>query len=344
MATLTEVAYYTRKSVVYGGIGLAALILLRITWGVFSSWWTERNPPAPPPPTMAFGVLPELKFPEGEDPGSINLRLETITGSTPDLGSQGKVYFMPAFRANVLGLELATEMAIKLGFLFAPTRLDEQLYEWTREGELPGRLTVDLVTGHFSFRSRWYRDAEITTARAPSENQAVQTARNYLRSIDLLAADLATGPTEVDFFQAGADEFTPTVSRSEANFALVHLFRANIEEFEVVTSDPDQALVQVTVSGARGEKQVVEVRYRYSPVELERAATYPLQSTLKAWKQLQAGQGYIARLAVRAGMTAVRKIELGYYDSDIPQEFLQLVYVFTGDNSFVGYVPAVSEE
>ena len=341
MATLTSVSYYTRKSVVYGSAGFVSLIIIRLIWGVFSVWWVKNHPPPPPPPTVAFGVLPAIKFPDGKDPKQVSLKLETITGATPDLGPQTKVYFMPSYRANVLGLELATGLAAKLGFLFAPTRVDEQVYEWTREGTLPGTLSVNLVTGHFRLTTLWHRDAQISTARAPTEAEAVKNAKRFLSSANLLDNDLDAGSTKVEYIQAGAGVYSSAVSQSDANFARVHLFRAATEKIPVVTPNPNEGLVQVVVSGISSQKQIVEVIYRYSPVEYSRFATYPLRSTKTAWEILSSGQGYIPKLIPTHGQTVVRQVKLGYFDNSTPQEFLQPVYVFEGDNGFLGLVPAI---
>lgn len=339
MATLTSVGYHTRKAVVYGSAGFVSLIILRLAWGISSAWWVKNHPPPPPPPTVAFGVLPPIKFPPSKDPKLVSLRLETITGAAPDLGPQAKVYFMPVYRANVLGLELGTQLAAKLGFLFAPTRLDEQVYEWTREGSLPGTLSINLVTGHFRLTTLWHRDAQISTARAPTE--AVKNAKRFLSSTGLLGNDLDAGTSRVEYLAAGAGVYSPAVSQSEANFARVHLFRAPVENTPVVTPNPAEGLVQVVVSGAPGQKQIIETVYNYSPVEYSRFATYPLRSTKSAWEILSAGQGYIPKLIPTQGPTAVRQIKLGYFDNSTPQEFLQPVYVFEGDNGFLGVVPAL---
>ncbi len=341
MATLTSVAYYTRKAVVYGSAGFVSLIILRAGWGIFSAWWVKNHPPPPPPPTVAFGVLPAIKFPAGKDPKLVSLKLETITGAAPDLGPQAKVYFMPAYRANVLGLELATGLAAKLGFLFAPTRIDEQVYEWTREGTLPGTLSVNLVTGHFRLTTLWHRDAQISTARAPTETEAVKNAKRFLSSANLLDNDLDAGAAKVEYLAAGAGVYSPAVSQSEANFARVHLFRAPVENISIATPNPGESLVQVVVSGASSQKQIVEATYRYSPVEYSRFATYPLRSAKTAWEILSAGGGYIPKLIPTQGQTAVRQVKLGYFDNSTPQEFLQPIYVFEGDNGFLGIVPAL---
>ena len=341
MATLTSVAYYTRKAIVYGSAGFVSLLILLVAWGAFSAWWVKNHPPPPPPPTVAFGVLPAIKFPDGKDPKQVSLKLETITGAAPDLGPQAKVYFMPSYRANVLGLELAAGLAAKLGFLFAPVRVDEQVYEWTREGTLPGTLSVNLVTGHFRLTTLWYRDAQISTARAPTEAEAVRTAKRFLSSANLLDNDLDAGAAKVEYLQAGAGVYSSAVSQSEANFARVHLFRAGVENIPVVTPNPSEGLVQVVVSGVSSQKQIIEAVSRYSPVEYSRFATYPLRPSKTAWEILSSGQGYIPKLIPTQGQTAVRRVKIAYFDNSTPQEFFQPIYVFEGDNGFLGYVPAL---
>ena len=37
----------------------------------------------------------------------------------------------------------------------------------------------------------------------------------------------------------------------------------------------------------------------------------------------------------------VRNVSLAYYDSVIPQNYLQPIYVFEGDGNFIGYVSAI---
>ena len=62
----------------------------------------------------------------------------------------------------------------------------------------------------------------------------------------------------------------------------------------------------------------------------------------RAWEYLQTGKGYVAKRTTPN--VTIRKISLAYYESNEPQEFLQPVYVFEGDNGFVAYVPAIKSE
>lgn len=342
MATLTVTAYYARKTVVYGVVGLISLILIRFSWGVFSRWWIALHPPPPPPPTVSFGVLPEIQFPKGVERQGMRYQLQTVSGVAPDLGPQARVYFMPAFRANVLGLELAKNLAQKLGFLSEATAKDEQVYSWGREGSLPGNLTVNLVTGHFALDTAWYRDNEIVSSRAPSEQEAVSVAQNYLRTAGLMTDDLSKGKTKTEFLQAGAGAFTSAISQSEANFTRVHFFRDDVNGLSAVTPQDNQGLVQVIVSGARtGEKRIVGMTYKYSPIEFATSSTYPLRSAQQAWTQFQNGDGVITRLVKNIQSIVVRDIKLAYYDADVPQQFLQPVYMFSGDDGLSGYISAI---
>jgi len=60
---------------------------------------------------------------------------------------------------------------------------------------------------------------------------------------------------------------------------------------------------------------------------------------------MQGGKGYIANLGEsQSGNIVIRNVSLAYYDADQPQNFLQPIYVFEGDNNFIGFVPAVSSQ
>ena len=320
---------------------MVSIIILRISWGIFYRWWIVVNPPPPPPPTVAFGVLSAPAFPLPAKNTISAYRLETVSGLTPNFGTQAKVFFMPSFRANVLGAELATKMAGLMGFISEPEATDEQIYVWSKSGTLPGELIINLVTGFFSLNTAWHQDQELVRGRAPSEQEAVRTAKEFLGRLNLLPEDLSLGETRVEYLRAGAGILLPAVSQSEANFARVHIFRANTNSLPVVTERQDEALVKVTVSGTSSSKQVIGVEYKYSPLAVDKLATYPLRTTQTAWQQLQSGEGVIIQVVGGTSEAVVRNVEMAYYDSSTPQEFFQPVYVFTGDNGFKAYVPAI---
>lgn len=345
MATLAEATYYTRKTVKYGAIGLAILIVLRIGFSVFVAFWKATHPPPPPPATVAFGKLPAIAFPQQEKP-SLTFILETVTGTTGEFDSLGNVYIVPAERASLLALERATELAEKTGFLFEPVRLGETLYRWTKDKPLPSTLEFDILTGHFSFDANWRVQPQLLAeARALSEVDAVGEARSWLSSLRLLSEDLKEGGTKVTYLKVSGTEIVPALSLSEAQFVRVDLFRSNLNESRILPLDSKQGIVSVILlKQSRAQVQVIHAEYRYLPIEYGQVATYPIISSQAAWERLESGDAYYAVIPEDSEEIVIRRITLDYLDPLQAGRFLQPIFVFEGDAGFVGYVPAILEE
>jgi len=65
---------------------------------------------------------------------------------------------------------------------------------------------------------------------------------------------------------------------------------------------------------------------------------------MQAWNELQQGKGYIANFGQQGdnGQITIRKVYLAYYDTEVPQTYLQPIYIFEGDKNFFAYVTAVN--
>lgn len=346
MATLTEVAYYTRRTLKWGSFLILFLIVFRWVWSGFVAYWLAKHPPPLPPPTVAFGKLPPLEFPTQNRP-DLALKLETVTGAAPDLGDRAHVFFMPAKRANLLALERATNQAARLGFTLPPAKLTDTSYRWTNSTPLPTNLDMDIIYGHFTLTASWQQDPSLLdAAHLPSSTQAVIEAQDYLADAGLLPEDLKTGRTQVSFWRSSVGDFVPALSLSESEFVQVDLFRKDLDAGKVYTATPAAGLVGLIFSGNTNTgKRLVGLTYNYFPVNYDQSATYPLKPSSQAWQELQSGQGYIATLpATGTKSVAVRRVSLGFYDAPTPQTFLQPVYVFEGDSNFIAYVPAVDSK
>jgi hypothetical protein len=345
MVSLTEAAYYSRQAIKYGLTGLAAFLILRWVLLAGIAYWRKLHPPPPPPPTVSFGKLPPIEFPESEWVG-LSYRLETVTGGTPDLGDRATVYFMPVQKANLLALERMKRQVEKLAFTGEPEYLSEVRYRWSRLEPLPATLEANIISGSFVVDVSWEIDSTILTSKnLPTETEAIAEAKDFLRNAGLLREDLANGESRVFYLKSKLDSWIPAMSLSEADFVKVDLFRQSLGELPVLTADPEQGIVSVVFSGnlATG-KRVVQLVYNYYPIDTGQSATYPIKSSDQAWKELQAGEGFVAQVEAEVEQVVVRKIYLAHYDSFVAQNYLQPIYVFEGDNNFVGYVPAISSE
>lgn len=346
MLTLTQTAYWTRKLLKVGAILLVAIIFLRVSFKIINSVWKKVHPPAPPPPTVAFGKLPKLNFPESKAE-KLTFKLETIQGGLPKLTNVSKVYFIAEEGPNLLALDRANQMAKKLGFKNQPQQVSEKVYRWTTENTPTTTLDLDINTENFHLYYDYQNDQELLSSKdLPTNQQAAQEAKNFLGNNGLLSDDLATGSAEFVYLKFTPPNLTPAVSLSEADFVRVNLFRADLDGLKILPPNPKNSLISFLFSGSKAlGKRIIEVNYAYYPLEQETFATYPLKTSQTAWQELQGGSGYIANLGEnQAGEIIIRKVYLAYFDSDQPQNFLQPIFVFEGDNNFIGFVPAVDSK
>jgi len=348
MFNLTQTAYWTRRLLKIGAFLLIAIIFLRVSFKIFSSVWQKIHPPAPPPPTVSFGKLPAIKFPGNSDSEKkLNYRLETIQGGLPKLAEVAKVFFIPKEGPNLLSLQRANQQAKKLGFNSEPQQINETTYRWNN-GETPiTTLDININTGNFHLLYAYETDAEVINAQdLPTNQQAAQEAKNFLDAQGLLSTDLATGSAEFVYLKYSPPNLLPVASLYEADFVRANLFRADLDGLKILPPNPKNSLVSFLFSGIRTlGRRMVEINYSYYPLERETFATYPLKDTQTAWQELQGGKGYVANLGQNEnGNIVIRKVSLAYYDADQPQNFLQPIYVFEGDNNFIGFVPAVSSQ
>lgn len=346
MGTLTETAYYSRKIIKYGGICLISFFILKNLTELGIAWWKKLHPPPPPPPTVEFGILPKIQFPTTTPYSNLTFKLETPTGGLPDLPDRINVYFMPYLRPNLLALDKAREEAESLGFKTEPKPVSERIYRWTKGTEIPTILDMDIFSGEFEISYNWQMDTTILLEKnLPGKEQAKLEVHNFLAQAGLLTEDIQQGDFKVTYLRTSGPNMISTVSLSEADFVKVDLFRKKIDDLPLMTISPEKGIISVILSGSRSsDKRIIETKYNYFPIKYDSASTYPLKSSAATWQELKGGQAFIANLPKDNTNITIRRVYLAYYDSEIPQQFLQPIVVFEGDYNFIAYVPAISSK
>lgn len=346
MASLTETAYYTRRAINWTILALIGYFVLRLFWGAVLAAWIALFPPKAPPPNHAFGKLPSLRFPDpvASPSGQLTFRLETIEGTVPKASPSATVYFMPKMPANLLALTKTQDFAQRLGLTPTPIEETKNIYRFEDPDTPIRRLRYDIVSNNFILRYGFEQDTGVLAQRnLPSESGAIAEANTLLQTYDLLHPDLASGKRAVSFLRLTGNRLVPTSSLSQADAVRVNFFRPAVGGIPVVTPYPDEGPVSVIFSGATNIKyRILQLAYTYWPIDTQVSATYGLKPTSVAWQELQSGMGYIARYPPTGVTVTVRNVALAYYDSFEPQMYLQPVFVFTGDDGFVAYVPAVA--
>lgn len=344
--TLTNITYLGRQAVKFGAIGLVVLIVGRTVLMTSISVWQALNPDPPPPPTVGFGLLPPQRFPQqlsSEKPTAYSL--ETPTGTLPNFGDRAKVFFMPKSTLGLFADEGAREIAADVGFVFEPEVLSSRIYRWTKSQPLDTTLQIDVQTKQLQLTSNFLSRSDlIGQGNLPDDFTAVDQVKQYLRRADLLARDIATVSGEISYLRSAGTELVEAVSFSDADFIQVDIQRTPIDNFfEFYTPEGTEGIVSAVLTGAlEGTDSIVQLYYNYQPIEYDQVHTYPLRSTQEAWQVLQSGRGYIAS-GENIDTAIIRRVFLGYYDDFEEQSYLQPIFVFQGDDGFLGYVPALDQ-
>lgn len=345
MASLGETAIVARKAILYGGFTLVFLIVGRVILTASVAYWKSIHPDPPPPPDVKFGKLPKLVFPQ-KDAITLQYKLETATGKLPsNIPTQFKVFFMPIKKASLLAYDSAKAVANKLDFIEDPKKLSESEYRFDANQPVPSSLTINIITGSFILDRKWQLDPSYTTPNIYyTDPQSLDRMYNILSRAELLPQDIKDGNYTIQYLKADKDQIVPAVSLSQAHFVRVNLYRKEVDTTPVVSPRSDRGPISAILALQREDnKQFINLDYNYFPVEMETSAVYPLITPAEAWKRMQNGGGYVVDVKPNTTNVTVREVGLAYYDSEEPQQFMQPVYVFKGDDNFIGYVPAISD-
>lgn len=346
---LTNVTAVGRKVVKYTIIGIVAFMILRLLVSSFVRWWAAMNPEPPPPPTVGFGKLPAINFPDQEIENDYQYTLETPRNRLPEFSDRAKVISMQKFRPSLLADERVRDIADAYGFDGEPEMLDSYNYRWIRYQPLETVLDINLYNYNFSLSSDYLTRSELmSNSGLPDDMKAVADVKSFLSRTDLLPADMATAAGTVNYAKALGGEMVEAVSLSDADFLQVDLNRFLIDgEYKLFTPGGREGIVRAVIAGSlTGRERMVAFDYRYQPADYATYETYPLRPINQAWEDLKAGRSYVAEHNhwEASGEVVIREVVLGYYDDFSEQEFLQPIYVFIGDNDFSAYVLAIEAE
>ena len=355
MASLTEISIISRKGIRYGIYLLIFLLIARTLFGGAKAVYLRLFPPQLPEPDSPYGQLVSLPFPVKNDAEtarieSANYTLETAQGTLPVLANQLPVYEMPPIPQNINALEDAKRKVSLMDFdaqAGQPTlESTPNVYRFPKKN-VPASLTMNIVTGIFSIYYDLTQDPTLLNGVPLNEETAKQQVTSFLNSATILPDDLKNGRMTHQFYRSDGVSFTPVDSLSEANFIKVNAFRKNFGPNDGFTSvTPEMPEANVWFMMGPNIRQTVLAEFHYYPIDAGRFGAYPLKSSEKAWEDLKAGDAFIvdASTIPQNGDVVIRNVYLAYYDSGQYQPYYQPVVVFEGDNGFLAYVPAVTDE
>ena len=150
MTSLTRIAIIARKTIRYGIFTIIFLIVGKILLDAGIATYKKVFPAPPPVPTVKYGKLTKVPFPESGSTAKFTYSIETPEGGLPtNIATQAKVYFMPKISANLLSLDTAKATAGALGFGSNPQQISDTIYVFNNP-KVPSALQINIITGAFS--------------------------------------------------------------------------------------------------------------------------------------------------------------------------------------------------
>lgn len=345
MASLSQVTDTTRKLLEYIGIGIAAIILLVIIFNIGKMVKEIISPTPPPPPTVAFGKLSPLTFPDTSSATPPTYTINTLTGALPDLPDRVAVYKLEQPQPNLLNLDKAKSLAYSAGFLDNPTALSDTLYRWTTTDKLTKSFSVDILSFDFLFSSSYLSDPTVQEATyLPDEDAAIKAATDFFAKISPLPTNLDPAKTKTTLFTITNGQLTPATSLSDAQIIRVDFFTQNIDKLPIYTSHPYESFIYALIASSdTTNPQVVEAQLYHKTITKDKA-TYPIKTAQQAYDALKSGHAFIASNPSNSPKITITNVSLGYYLDITSSDYLWPIIVFQGDKGFFAYVPAVKED
>ena len=339
--SLTQTAYTSRRLIKFGSIGIVSISILWSLSVLAYKAYLAAHPPYVAP-TVKYGILPRLVFPERDIPSNKNFTLELAHDAMPEFSDQAKVYVIYKPNTTFLALQEDIKIAANFGFESEPIEIETGIYKFTND-KTNKTLVVNITTGDFTITYPYASDQMLLTPdNMPSKSDAISIASSFLSQGKKYTEDLKDGEKRVSFWKIEGNGLKSVSSQSEANSARVDFYREELDGKSILSSNFGQASVSVLISGSKVDaKKIIGVNFKDMSINKASYSTYPIKTGQEVVNSLNSGNYWIAKDAT-SNNVIVRKVYLAYFEPINLTNYLQPIFVAEGDNNFVAYMPAVS--
>ncbi len=306
----------------------------------------DRYYPTPPePPTVLFGKLKPIAFPQNTTEKKLTYTIDTVSGDLPTFSDRINVYLIQKPQPNFLNLKRAEEKAARLGFPKQGSQISATDYIWTEILPPFRKLFFGTVSFNFYISSNFLTDQNlIQEFIGPIDTASTQTAAtNLLTSIELFPNDIDITKTKTTLLSINNQQLVSATSLSQASLVRIDFFQKDINFLPIYYPNPPQSTLSFLFVGSRFNEKVIQAEFNHFIVDTTQSATYPIKTAEEATKELKDGKAYIASHFGDTTTIRITNVSVGYYMSNNPQDYLLPIIVFSGDNGFFAYVPAITD-
>lgn len=340
--TLTQVAGFTQKFIVFSIIAVILSIISFLGYRIWYANYLANLPPVEEKPEIKWGSLPSPEFPPSKATATnFSYTIDTQSGllSLEKFPKISKVYFIPKGVTTFLAGQRATDIASKFGITTTPEILSETKYRFSSNDK---NITINLDTSNFLYQKDASAAASTATPITNSTTQLAQDFKNFLSNKSLLNEEIREGPVKIGYYKFNDKSLIPT-DATEAQAIQISIWPKDMDKKSIVTPSNEKSLISaIFVKSALDLENYITLDYVYWPIDQTTFTTYPLKTAEEGFNDLRAGKGVVI-LAPNNSQASVTSIKLSYFQGDKYSPYLQPVYVFEGP-SFIAYVAAISNQ
>ncbi|MBI4008949.1 hypothetical protein HY357_01835, partial [Candidatus Roizmanbacteria bacterium] len=276
----------------------------------------------------------------------LNFKIDTIEGKPTTATESAKVYFLPSAPTRFGYREKIYLAAKTLGF-------DTELIKHKLDGKEATfknsnqSLQIDITNFNFTYEYHFDSNPEIfQDTIIPDKKQSESQAISFLKAVGRYPEELAQGKTNVIFISYNPDAKQMTVldSSENANMVEVDFYRPDLEQYPIVSPTYFNSQNYIMMLFYESDFKIIKAQIKFFEKSGTQIGTYAINSGDIAWEALKGGNGLVIQNPQDTQNVVIKKMFLGYLDPDVYQEYLQPVYVFLGEENFVAYVPAITED
>jgi hypothetical protein len=343
MLTLSQATSETRVAFKWGGVILLVFFLIFLIFKIGTALKQTLFPTPPAPPTVSFGKLHSIIFPNNVSDKNYNYSLNTVTGTLPKFQDRINVYKMVSIPPDLLALKKAIDKVSSVGFINPELPISAKVYQWNDSSPLNRSLTMDIFSTDFSLSSTFISDPIVQSAlNLPDQTTAINTAQNFLMSMSSFPDDIDITKTKTLLFSINNTTLTSATSFSNSQVIEVDFFQKDIDKLPIYYPKAVGSTMNVLVVGGKDQPQIAQVNFSHQ-TSSNQSATYPIKTAQDAYNLLREGHGYIASYFGTSMDISIKDIFLAYYIGDKKQDYLLPIAVFEGDHGFFAYVPIITD-
>lgn len=343
MLTLSQATADTRKILKYLAIFIGAVLsIIIVVRGIFALK-EIISPTPPPPPTVSFGRLPKIAFPQSVTEKRLKYSINTISGSLPIFSDRATVNQMTGYSPNVLDVDNANRKAEAVGFFQNGLKLSDINYRWNDSSPLQRELNMNIVTSDFVLSSLFLQNPEVLSARfVGNEFESTNTASSFLKTMGTFPNDIDESKTKTVKYLVSNGSLMPATSLSNTQVIGVYFYQKDVNGLPIYYPNGGVSEIFMLVASGKYQPEVVGGDFSHQGIS-EASATYPIKTAQESFNNLKEGKGYIARYDVKSNDIQIKNVFLGYFRGVEKQEYLMPIVVFEGEG-FYAYVSAVKDE